>query len=50
MVADGKAADPQFCPKAGGPDNVMAIMAIMSSHDGGKVHIRRHNVNVRGGR
>ena len=45
VVADGKAADPQFCPKAGGPDNVMAMMA---SDDVGRVHIRCHN--FRGGR
>ena len=45
VVADGKAADPQFCPKAGGPDNVMAMTA---SHDDGRVHVRRHK--LRGGR
>lgn len=45
VVADGTAADPQFCPKAGGPDNFMAMMA---SDDVARVHVRRHN--VRGGR
>lgn len=45
VVADGKAADPQFCPKAGGPENVVAMMA---SKDDGRVQIKRHK--LRGGR
>ena len=45
VVADGKAADPEFYPKAGGSVEGMAMMA---SHDDGKGYIMRHK--LRGGR
>ena len=51
VVADGRAADPQFCPNtSGGQPDAAGGMAMMASHHdgGGKGHIKLHK--LRGGR
>jgi hypothetical protein len=48
VVADGKAADPQFCPKAGGGQRPADGLARMVSHVGDKRHMKRYK--LQGGR